>query len=299
MIAATGIAAQAEAAPARASLPAILAPGLESERGFERLDEPGDSNPSFAGTPYMETASRNPGFPGTFRLREASGRIEFPDAAVFSEEAMKRSIAMSLISAACAAAFLACILAPWGRSFADGEKPALTVEIAVPEKAGKRVIPLAGEFHVVLTNVSGEPLEVLSQACPQGRSQMYFEITDENGSSWTLRRKDENVRRNILVAETLAPGEPMVIHVDLSSPAWEQTAPLDSYKGRKLAFRAVFDSASLTGTAGITGKLDSEGRKIESDGGSGGSQGTPGKPNPVKTWNGKVSMPAARMYTIE
>ncbi len=214
---------------------------------------------------------------------------------------MKSSFVFSVASAAALAALLACLIPSRARLLAEGERPALAVEIAVPEIGGKRVIPCAGEFHVVVTNASSEHMAVYSQACVEGRSQLCFEIADESGNAWTLLRKPENVRRNVRVTETLAPGEPMVIHVDFSSPVWNHPAPWETLKGRKLSIRAVFDGSAARsgGVASITGGIDSKGGSVEPDSGPGSASETGKKPESGKLWTGKTAMYAARIYTIE
>jgi len=160
---------------------------------------------------------------------------------------MKRKWSTSLAVAIGAAAVVICLSVPWNGLLAEGETSSLTVEIALPAIQGKRVIPLKGEFHVVVTNASPQPVKVLSQGCFEGRRQLSFEMTDETAFTWKVVRKEESVRRNVRSVVVLDPGEPMVLHVDFSSGAWESGIPFETLEGKNVKIRAIFSWNSSSG----------------------------------------------------
>jgi hypothetical protein len=160
---------------------------------------------------------------------------------------MQRTWSATLTMAVGTAAVVACLSIPWNGLLAEGENSLLTVEIAIPAVQGKRDIPLKGEFHVVVTNTSGNPVKVMSQSCFEGRRQLSFEMTDETGFAWKVYRKEESVRRNVRGVVVLDPGEPMIIHVDFSSNLWESVVPFESLKGKNVKVRAIFSWNSSSG----------------------------------------------------
>ena len=97
----------------------------------------------------------------------------------------------------------------------------ITVEISSPEHFRRRVLAIDQGFLVVVNNVSAAPVRVWRDWCSWGYQQLSFEITDDAGHSWTVRRKEHEFFKNYPDYWTLGPGEPLVLSIALTTDLWE------------------------------------------------------------------------------
>jgi hypothetical protein len=124
----------------------------------------------------------------------------------------------------------------------------LTVEIACPEHFHRRVLAPEQGFLVVVTNTSKEPVRVWRDWCSWGYQQLTFEITDDAGKSWVIRRKDHGFFKNYPDFWTLGAGEPLVLSIALKADLWESdragdSLPVADLKGKAVTIRALFAAA--------------------------------------------------------
>ena len=147
----------------------------------------------------------------------------------------------------------------------------IAVEISSPEHCRRRVLAIDQGFLVVVTNVSAAPVRVWRDWCSWGYQQLSFEITDDAGHSWTVRRKDHPFPKNYPDYWTLAPHEPLVLSVALTTDLWESPEaggglPIADLKGKAVTMRAIFaaseDDQSRENKV-WTGRADSTARFYE------------------------------------
>jgi hypothetical protein len=117
---------------------------------------------------------------------------------------------------------------------------ALAVSLAVPEHLGRRPVqvgPRAEVFHVVVTNVSRQPVRLWREWCSWG----YFNLRLEaqvGGKTFTLAKKPRGWNKNYPDAFTLQPGEHFVIPVVLDPEVWD----LPQRRSGPARLRAVYHS---------------------------------------------------------
>jgi len=121
----------------------------------------------------------------------------------------------------------------------------ITVEISSPEHFRRRVLAIDQGFLVVVNNVSAAPVRVWRDWCSWGYQQLSFEITDDAGHSWTVRRKEHEFFKNYPDYWTLGPGEPLVLSIALTTDLWESPEsggglPIADLKGKAVTMRAIF-----------------------------------------------------------
>ncbi|MBN1460746.1 MAG: hypothetical protein JXA57_14520 [Armatimonadetes bacterium] len=173
---------------------------------------------------------------------------------------MARSLRLSLVVVCLAA--MASGVGAWA---AQDEHIPLSLAIAVPVEHGKRSIALdrpEAHFHVVLTNISTHNVSLWQGEGPEGYSSLSFEVTDAEGNTWAVRKKERQWKRTPLPsAATLDPNGHLVIDVTFDPEIWENPPLPDEGKSVTVSIRAIYeipesDDAAKNGV--WTGRVVSE-----------------------------------------
>ena len=127
---------------------------------------------------------------------------------------------------------------------ADHPADAVAVRI-VPSRTddkGGRSITLfqpAQHFHVVVTNVSREPVRLWREWCSWGYHCLSFVVV-EDGRNTAVTKAEISWRKNYPDSTTLAPGEHMVFEVTFDKSVWPNAPVPDNGKSRVVRMKAVF-----------------------------------------------------------
>ncbi len=127
---------------------------------------------------------------------------------------------------------------------AIGAAPEIRVEIAIPQnRHGERAVgySLRERFHVILTNSSEKPKRIWKEWCSWGYFVLSFELTDENGKTWTAKKKGRAWTKNYPDYWTVAPHESLVLDVEFAdADVWDGfSRPRSS--SHRLKMRAIFE----------------------------------------------------------
>jgi len=130
--------------------------------------------------------------------------------------------------------------------FAAGKvEDSLAVRI-VPTRTsdkGVRSIDLyrpSDHFHVVITNVSKDPIRLWREWCSWGYYALSFRIADENGKTTEVRKGPRAWTRNAPDAAALAPGDHMVLEVAFDQDTWPDAPLPGKGNSREVRMKAVF-----------------------------------------------------------
>lgn len=124
--------------------------------------------------------------------------------------------------------------------------PAIAVSIVTPVHDKQRFI-ISSEnnphFHVIITNTSKKPQRILSESCSWGYEALYFELTDANGKTWTVKKKPKDWYRNVLEYNTLPENENMVLDIYYKDTnIWEGfPLPKEFAAPEIITMRAIFE----------------------------------------------------------
>ena len=128
----------------------------------------------------------------------------------------------------------------------DTAVPTLSVSIAILplSEAGsvevpKRVLHHGHDthFHVVVSNVSDKPQRIWDEQWSEGYSALSFEVTDNSGKTWVIKKKERSWTENAFSIWTLEPHESLVLDVNFTdSNTWE-----DFPHSQTVTMRAIFD----------------------------------------------------------
>ena len=151
------------------------------------------------------------------------------------------------------------------RAAEPAEVAALTVRI-VPtsyrEKGGP-AIELdrpSDHFHVVVTNVSGQPIRVWSERCSWGYSNLSFQLTDDAGRSVEVSKVRRAWTKNAAVTEIIPPGGHYVREVTFDPQTWYGWPLPEANEHKAVRMKAIYDirPEGLTTKRGVwTGQVSS------------------------------------------
>ncbi len=133
------------------------------------------------------------------------------------------------------------------RAAEPAEVAALAVRI-VPtsygEKDRRAVIDLRGasaHFHVVVTNVSREPIRLFKEWSSWGYFNLSFQLTDEAGSSVNVEKMQRAWTRNYPDWETIPPGGHHLREVTFDPTDWAGLPPPDAHRRKAVRMKAIYD----------------------------------------------------------
>lgn len=99
--------------------------------------------------------------------------------------------------------------------------PALAVRIvpsAYRERAGRSI---GGRFHVVVTNVSKQPVRLWKEWCSWGYFNLSFVVTGEDGKTSVVKKHGRNWANNFPDWMIIPPGDHLVYEVTFDETVWE------------------------------------------------------------------------------
>ena len=111
------------------------------------------------------------------------------------------------------------------------------------EKAGA-AIDLRGpsaHFHVVVTNVSGEPIRLWKEWCSWGYFNLLFQVTDEAGRSVEVRKQDRDWTKNFPDSEFVPPGGHHLREVTFDPTDWAGLPPPEANRRKSVRMKAIYD----------------------------------------------------------
>jgi hypothetical protein len=163
-------------------------------------------------------------------------------------------------------AVIACVLVaiavpgddPKEKGSDEAKSPQLSVRI-VPtnhkEKAG-RVID--GTFHVVVTNVSKQPVRLWKDWCSWGYYNLSFTATGWDGKTVAVKKLKRSSFANWPDWMLLPPGDHMVLDVSFKDHNWEGLPVPEANKSLRVSLRAVYEVTERTGKYRVwTGRVAS------------------------------------------
>jgi hypothetical protein len=151
--------------------------------------------------------------------------------------------------------------------------PATSADLKPTDRVTVRIVPMthrddgvrgltlwnpALPFHVVVTNVSNQPLRLWREWCSWGYYNLSFEVTDEDGKTTTVKKKQRGWRKNYPDWFLVAPSEHMVFDITLDESVWENPPLPEKGKSRVVKMRAVLEipeDADTKGSGVWTGKV--------------------------------------------
>lgn len=139
------------------------------------------------------------------------------------------------------------VLAPSPTRAGDLAPSKLTVQIVPNASDGKigETISLSNRdrdkhFHVVVTNVSGEPISLWEEWCSWGYFNLAFEARDALGRVTQIYKRSGFWDKNFPCPYLLRPGEPFIIDVNFAPSIW-MNSPLEDPSGKvTLRLKAIY-----------------------------------------------------------
>jgi hypothetical protein len=110
------------------------------------------------------------------------------------------------------------------------------------EKTG-RAIELyrpSQHFHVVVTNVSDEPIRLWREWCSWGYFNLSFEVTNGDGRPIAVRKRDRAWDKNYPDWEIIPPGGHQVWDVTFDPTTWKDSPLPETPGSRAVSMRAIY-----------------------------------------------------------
>ena len=139
--------------------------------------------------------------------------------------------------------------------------PVIDVSIAVPIYDGIRPITIGSgrHFHVVISNLSEQPLRLWDDHCSEGEFNVAFEVYEDEKLR-LIRRIGQDWAKNFPITAELQPGYHYVSEVSFDPGGWELPWADAEIRTRRVRMRAVYQikPTEIARQKGIwTGKIAS------------------------------------------
>ncbi len=125
------------------------------------------------------------------------------------------------------------------------EQTALSLTIAVPMHKGQRTIQVGREakpFHVIIENLSDRQINLWRERYSWGYFNLSFEITDEKGATWTVKKKEIDWEKNFPDYVAIGPKEKKVIDVSFNPDIWQSVLPSGATQRTMVSMVAIYES---------------------------------------------------------
>ena len=109
---------------------------------------------------------------------------------------------------------------------------------------GGRTIVLSNpsdHFHIIITNTSDKPVRLWRDWCSWGEQTLSFQITDENGKAFLVKRLPREYTKSYPDWSTVPPGDHMVLEMSFNPKAWNPSPLPAEGKSREVKMKAVFE----------------------------------------------------------
>lgn len=120
----------------------------------------------------------------------------------------------------------------------------LRVSFALPKRGDARTLSLgesAAEFHVVLTNISSEPVRLWKEWCSWGYFNLTFELEFDDEKPVPVEKTERGWDKNFPDFVEIPPGEHFVLPVRLTADVWKfDFVKRGGAEPRRARLRAVY-----------------------------------------------------------
>ena len=117
------------------------------------------------------------------------------------------------------------------------------VPTSLNEKGDRAILlsPPPQHFHVVLTNVTKEPIRLWREWCSWGYFTLFFEATDQSGKTVNIKKKPKEWNKNYPDWTIILPGNHMVFDVTFDESTWQNAPLLKAEKPRVARLKAIYE----------------------------------------------------------
>ena len=129
---------------------------------------------------------------------------------------------------------------------AKAHDPGLSISVAVPVHLENRTIDLLApnaHFHVLISNTSKIDLNLWREWCSWGYFNLSFEIIDDKGKSWIVKKRDRPWSKNFPDFATLASNQSLVLDVNFNPKIWLNLPPSSKSKSQIISMRVIYNSS--------------------------------------------------------
>ncbi len=130
------------------------------------------------------------------------------------------------------------------RTLAD-DSP-ISVSLAIPAQWGGRALENYQDghpthFHVIVSNVSGQPQRIWQEWCSWGYFGLTFELTDDQGKKWVAQKCPRDWDKNFPSTWTLDPHESLALDVYFTDTNIWQGFPMPRQSSQTVTMQAVLE----------------------------------------------------------
>ena len=134
---------------------------------------------------------------------------------------------------------------PGGGAVEDRSTPTLSVRIVPTSSRGSgRAIELyrpSQHFHVVVTNISDEPVRLWREWCSWGYFNLSFVVDDAAGNPVVVKKRPRGWDKNRPDWTILEPGDHMVFEVSFDESIWQDAPRSEAGQARSVRMKAVYE----------------------------------------------------------
>jgi hypothetical protein len=128
------------------------------------------------------------------------------------------------------------------KAMPDGDLQVRIVPSSFREKTGPAIelYRPSQHFHVVVTNVSKEPVRLWREWCSWGYFNISFTVTDESGKTVTVKKRPRGWDHNFPDWSVVAPGGHMVFEIALDDTTWQGAQSPKTHRTQRVRMKAVY-----------------------------------------------------------
>jgi hypothetical protein len=133
--------------------------------------------------------------------------------------------------------------------------PSESVPTIHKEKAGRAI---QGPFHVVVTNVSKQPVRLWKESCSWGYYNLSFTAAGRDGKTVAVKKLKRAFTSNRPDWMLLPPGDHLVLDVSFEDHIWEDLPVPEANQSLRVSLRAVYEVTERSGKYRVwTGRVAS------------------------------------------
>lgn len=119
--------------------------------------------------------------------------------------------------------------------------PPLAIRIVPSSYQEKTGRVLQRRFHVVITNVSGQPVRLWKEWCSWGYFNLSFVVTGRDGKTFVVKRKPRGWDKNYPDWAIVPPGDHRVFDVSFEDSTWENVPVPPASRLGRVRMKAVYE----------------------------------------------------------